>query len=92
MKINFYATLRDITGHKVVELPTTPGLTAEEVLNAVIARFPALREELLTPEGRLHGHVHFFINGRDVQFYEAALQTLIEPNDVISVFPAVGGG
>lgn len=92
MKINFYATLRPIVGGKVVEVPLEHGVTAEEVLTTVLARFPGLKAELLAPDGQLLGHVHFFINGRDVQFYEAGFQTLIQPQDVISFFPAVGGG
>ncbi len=92
MKVNFYATLRGIVGGKTVEFPLTENVTAAELLEAVIARFPALRAELLTPEGKLHGHVHFFINGRDVQFYEAALETPLAAGDAVSFFPAVGGG
>jgi molybdopterin synthase sulfur carrier subunit len=94
MKVKFHATLRQITGAKVVDfnLPDGGALTAQVLLDAVLARFPALRKELLDPEGRLFGHVHFFINGRDVQFHEKALQTPLLPSDEIDIFPAVGGG
>ena len=92
MKINFYATLRDIAGGKTVEFPLEHGVTAKEVLDAIITKFPEMEKELLQENGRLFGHVHFFINGRDVQFTENDLDTLIMPDDEISVFPAVGGG
>ena len=92
MKVNFYATLRDIAGKKIVELPIDHGVTAQEVLEAIIAKFPAMKKELLNKNGRLYGHVHFFVNGRDVQFTENDLETRIMPDDEISVFPAVGGG
>ncbi len=92
MKVNFFATLRDIAGGKTVEIPLEHGVTAREVLDAIVTKFPAMKKELLMPDGRLYGHVHFFVNGRDVQFLENDLETKIMPGDVINVFPAVGGG
>ena len=92
MIVNFYATLRDIAGGKIVEIPIDHGATAKEVLDAIIAKFPAMQKELLNENGRLYGHVHFFVNGRDVQFTEDDFETRIMPEDEISVFPAVGGG
>ena len=92
MKVNFYATLRDIAGGKTVELPLDHGVTAKEVLETIIAKFPAMKKELLNENGRLYGHVHFFVNGRDIQFTEDDFETRIMPEDEISVFPAVGGG
>ena len=92
MKVNFYATLREISGSKTVEIPLEYGVSAQAVLDAIIFRFPAMKKELLHDDGRLYGHVHFFINGRDVQFLPEDLETKIMPDDVITVFPAVGGG
>jgi len=92
MKVSFYATLRDIAGEKMVEIPVDHGSTAKEVLDAIITQLPGMKKELLDEDGRLYGHVHFFVNGRDVQFLTDDLETKIMPEDVISVFPAVGGG
>lgn len=92
MKVNFFATLRDIAGGKTVEIPIDHGATAREVLEAIIKKFPAMKKELIHPSGRMYGHVHFFVNGRDVQFLENDIETRIMPEDVINIFPAVGGG
>jgi molybdopterin synthase sulfur carrier subunit len=92
MIVKFYATLRNIVGGKAVEIPVEHGVTAKELLDAIIAKFPALKKELFQEDGRLYGHVHMFINGRDVQFYEEKLDVKIYPEDVITIFPAVGGG
>ena len=92
MKINFYATLRDVVGAKMVEFPLEHGVTAREVIDTIIARYPAMKKELLQNDGRLYGHVHFFVNGRDVQFLEEGMNTQIKSEDVITIFPAVGGG
>lgn len=92
MKVSFYATLRDIAGGKMVEIPVDHGCTAQEVLDAIFASIPGMKKELLDEKGRLYGHVHFFVNGRDVQFLTDDLETKILNEDVISIFPAVGGG
>jgi sulfur-carrier protein len=92
MKVNFFATLRDIAGGKTVEFDMDHGATAQEVLDAIIVRFPLMKKELLNENGEMFGHVHFFINGRDVQFTEDKFETQIEQGDTVNVFPAVGGG
>lgn len=93
MKVQFFATLRDIAGGKVVEFPVEEGVTAEHLLQTIVERFPPMKKELLDPvSGRMYGHVHFFINGRDVQFLDHGFQTHIMPDDTVNVFPAVGGG
>ncbi|MBM3179530.1 MAG: MoaD/ThiS family protein [Chloroflexi bacterium] len=92
MKVNFFATLRDIAGGKTVEFDVDHGITAKELLDAIIARFPSMKKELLNQDGRMYGHVHFFINGRDVQFMDDEFQTTIMADDTVNIFPAVGGG
>jgi len=92
MKVNFFATLRDIAGGKSIEFDLEQGTTAQELLEAIMARFPPMRKELMNKDGKMYGHVHFFINGRDVQFTEDEFQTEITREDTVNVFPAVGGG
>jgi MoaD family protein len=92
MKVNFFATLRYIAGGKEVEFDVDHGITAEELLGVIVKKFPVMNKELLNEQGRMHGHVHFFINGRDVQFLDEGFQTRIMQEDVVNVFPAVGGG
>ncbi len=92
MKVHFFATLRPIVGGKTVEFDTEHGITVREMLEVMIARFPKLRTELLDETGKMHGHVHFFVNGRDAQFLTDGIETKIQPDDTVNVFPAVGGG
>ena len=92
MKVHFFATLRPIVGGKTVDFEVNHGITVQEMLDVMIARFPKLRDELLDENGKMYGHVHFFVNGRDAQFLENGIETKIMPDDVVNVFPAVGGG
>ncbi len=92
MKVNFFATLRDIAGGKTVEFDVDQGVTAQELMEKIIERFPIMKKELYDRQGRMYGHVHFFINGRDIQFLDGAFRTVIRQEDTVNIFPAVGGG
>ncbi len=92
MQVNFYATLRQIVGTKTVEFQWEEGITAGKIMERAFEQFPLLRDQLLDKDGKLFGHVHFMVNGRDTRFLEKQLETELNAEDVISVFPAVGGG
>lgn len=92
MNINFYATLRPIAGQKTVKFDLSEGITVQQLVDAVVTRFPAMREELLDDDGNLYPHVHVFVNGRDAPYLDDALATVITNNDKIDIFPAVAGG
>jgi len=92
MRVDFYATLRQIVGTKTVDFPLPDGSTIGHLLEEVFIRYPAMRSELLDDEGQLHGHVHVLVNGRDVPYLENTLNSVVHIDDTISIFPAVGGG
>jgi sulfur-carrier protein len=92
MQVNFYATFRQVVGKKTVEIPLKEGSTLHQLIEGVIRDYPGLRRELLDDKGEILGHVHVFINGRDLAFLEEGLDTSLQADDTISVFPPVGGG
>lgn len=92
MKVNFYATLRNIVGAKAIEFQLPPGATVQDLLDEMIACYPALKAELLNEHGEMYTHVHIFVNGRDASFLENGMNTPLQPDDQLGVFPAVGGG
>ena len=92
MKVDFYATLRQIVGGKTVELDLPEGVTVHQLIEAIVQKFPALRRELLDENGCIYGHVHIIINGRDAPFMERGLETELSSEDELRIFPAVGGG
>jgi sulfur-carrier protein len=92
MKVNFYATYRPIVGGKTVEFDVDHGITVQQLVEAIIARFPTMRREMLDENGQLYSHVHIFVNGRDACYLDHGMDTAIQAEDVVNIFPPVGGG
>lgn len=92
MEVCFYATLRQVVGTRAVELPLPEGSTVHQLLDAVVERYPALRDELFDEHGELYGHVHVFINGKDAPYLDHGLETVLTSHDKIDIFPPVAGG
>jgi molybdopterin synthase sulfur carrier subunit len=92
MDVNFYATLRAIIGKKTVTVDIPPNTTALELVEIVSDEYPALRAELLDAQKRFQQHMKMFINGREAIYLEKKFDTIIQPDDMIDIFPPVGGG
>ncbi|MBN1149218.1 MAG: MoaD/ThiS family protein [Anaerolineales bacterium] len=92
MLVNFFATLRQVVGEKRVEFALPENVTVRQLIDEMLRHYPALRTELLDEDGQLYRHVHIFVNGRDSSYLENGLETVLQPEDTIGVFPAVGGG
>jgi len=92
MIVNFYATLRQAVGGRQAEFVLPQGGTLRQLVEEMVKCYPGLKMELLDPRGDLHRHIHIFINGRDSTFLDGSLDSILEPDDTISLFPPVGGG
>ncbi|MDQ0340379.1 molybdopterin synthase sulfur carrier subunit [Caldalkalibacillus uzonensis] len=91
MKIKVFANFRDICGGKSVTINLSPPQTVESVLDALIAQFPAMQEELFTEHKTLKPLVHVFVNGQNI-IHLNGLETKVAANDEIALFPPVAGG
>lgn len=92
MRIGFYATLRKIVGEKYVELDIAVPCTLQQILDAVVATFPELGEEILDENGELDRYIHLFVDGRSSKFLDEGLATEVDGSQSIEFFPAVAGG
>lgn len=92
MVIRLYATLRPLVGGKSVDLPAEEGEPVGDVLRRLVAQYPGLQGQLLTPDGQaLLPHVQVFIAGRSIRDLQGLHTPLpAEPN--MAVFPPVAGG
>ncbi len=92
MKVHFHATLREVVGGKTFDVPLAENTSVGSLVNRLIERWPPLRHELLEEDGRLARRVHVIVNGRDAPYLQEGLETRLRADDVVDVFPPVGGG
>jgi molybdopterin synthase sulfur carrier subunit len=92
MKVNLFATLRQLAGGKTVELPPRDGCTVRVLLADLAAAYPRLGAELLDESGNLQSHMHLFVNGRETLYLPQGLETPVGPDDIVNIFPPVAGG
>jgi molybdopterin synthase sulfur carrier subunit len=72
------------------ELPAT-GATIGEVLDALAAGYPGLRDQLYTPDGELNRFVNVYLNGQDVRYLDGR-GTPVSEGDEVRLLPAMAGG
>ncbi len=92
MIVNYYAKLRQVVGSRQVDFVLAKGGTLRQLVEEMVKRYPGLKMEMLDKQGNLYGHIHIFVNGRDNTFLDGSLDTILDPDDTISIFPPVGGG
>jgi sulfur-carrier protein len=67
------------------------GATLSAVLEDLFARFPGIKEQVLTPEGSLNTFVNVYVNNEDVRFLKG-LDTPVGSSDSVRLLPAMAGG
>jgi len=83
------AVLRvNVGGAKEVE---ASGDTIGEVIDTLVAAYPALGGQLLAPDGELNRFVNVYVNGQDVRYLDG-LATAVGAADEIRLLPAMAGG
>jgi len=75
-------------GERAIEVD---GATIGAAVRSLVGRHPALTEQLLTPDGKLHRFVNVYLNGQDVR-YLSGLETPVGERDEIRLLPAIAGG
>jgi MoaD family protein len=92
MKVNLYSTFREHAGAAHIELEPEQDATAGWAIRELLRRYPALAKLWLDSNGDLHGHVQVCINQTDIQSLPDGLDTLLQPQDTLDIFPPVTGG
>jgi len=67
------------------------GGTIGEVLNDLVANYPAMAGQVLTEDGTLHRFVNVYVDDDDVRYLEQ-LDTKVSDGATVSILPAVAGG
>lgn len=90
MEVRVYATLRPIVGGRSVDVPSSAD-SVGKLLAHLVERFPDLRERLIDDEGAVRPYVAVMVNGRDIR-HTGGLDTVLEPDAELDIFPPVAGG
>lgn len=67
------------------------GSTVGEVFDGLARAHPDLRGHLVGDDGEMHRFVNVYVNDDDIRYLDK-LETKVQPDDVISILPAVAGG
>lgn len=65
--------------------------TIREVVAALEARFPGIKERLCDESGRLRRFVNVYVNEEDIRFLDNE-NTRVEDGAEVSIIPAIAGG
>jgi adenylyltransferase/sulfurtransferase len=68
-----------------------PGGTVGEVLTALTLRFPDLKKNIYTDEGKLRSFVNVYLNDEDIR-YTGKEATPVKDADTLSIVPSIAGG
>ena len=90
--MRFYAAFRDMVGGKAADFEVPDEACVGDVLDAIIIRYPEMREHLIDPDGGLSKRANLFVDGRALRFLPAGLKTPLEPQQELDCFQAVAGG
>jgi len=89
MKILIPTPLRPYAGKQAsVELPAG---SVDEVLRELTSRYPDLRKQLFSDDGKLRRFVNLYVNDEDIRYLQNG-STPVGPNDTLSIIPSVAGG
>ncbi|MFP8956034.1 ubiquitin-like small modifier protein 1 [Natrialbaceae archaeon A-CW3] len=88
-----FADLAEHAGDRTVAVDVGAGDTVGDALEALLADRPGLAERVLEDEGGdLRSQINVLRNGADVKTQEEGLETELEGDDELALFPPVSGG
>ena len=87
IKVKFFANFREFTGTKELEMDSS---TVIEILRNLCTKFPGF-EGLIFDGEKIKSYVNVFLNGRNVN-ESGGINTMLNADDVIALFPPVSGG
>jgi molybdopterin converting factor small subunit len=67
------------------------GETVREMIDDLTLQYPTLKPHLINKKGNLNVFVHLFLHGEEIPQNEA-LETTLNPEDVVTLVPSIAGG
>src|SRR5208283_158829 len=70
---------------------TVSGATVGEALDALAGRYPDLRQQIFTAEGKVRSYINVYLNDEDIRYLGKTATPATEA-DTISLVPSIAGG
>lgn len=90
--IRFYANLRTLAHQPSIKLDSASFPTLRAVLVELIRLFPEMDSHLLDQPGNLRQDLPIFVNGRNPRLHAAGIDSMLEEEDIISMFSPIASG
>lgn len=90
MTIHIPTPLRSYTDRQ--ETVSVGGVTVAEGLAALVEKYPAMRQHLFTPEGKLRSFVNVYVNDEDVRYLPEKEHTGVDDASELTIIPSIAGG
>lgn len=81
--------LRKFTGGEA--RVSAQGATIADVIDALDAQYPGLKERVCDPDGEIRRFVNVFVNGENARGLDGAA-TALKAGDEVGIIPAMAGG
>jgi sulfur-carrier protein adenylyltransferase/sulfurtransferase len=81
--------LRQFTGQN--DSVEVPGATVADALNELTLRYPNIKKNLFTDQGKLRSFVNVYVNDEDIRYLDK-IDTKLEGNEKVSIVPSIAGG
>ncbi len=90
MKIHIPTPLRAFTEKQ--ETVDVTGNTVAAGLKGLVETYPALRNHLFTPDGKLRSFVNVYVRDEDVRYLPEKEDTPVVDADEVTIIPSIAGG
>ncbi len=90
MKIHIPTPLRAYTDKQ--ETVNVGGTTVAAGLQGLVEAYPALKNHLFTPDGKLRSFVNVYLNDEDVRYLPEKEETGVADAAELTIIPSIAGG
>ena len=90
MKIHIPTPLRAYTDKQ--ETVDATGTTVAAGLQSLVETYPALRNHLFTPEGKLRSFVNVYVGDEDMRYLPEKEDTPVAEAAEVTIIPSIAGG
>ena len=90
MKIHIPTPLRAYTDRQ--ETVNVTGTTVNAGLQGLVEAYPALKQHLFTPDGKLRSFVNVYVDDEDVRYLPEKEDTPVADAAEVTIIPSIAGG